>query len=218
MNSITLPNYNNLVITHKTLRRAIGIVGIIMPLILFLGALMFCQMGIQSSISAYYHTCMRDVFVGIMCVIGVFLFAYRGYENEEDNFVSNLGGIFAIGVAFFPTTASHSVTQLDKILGWMHLSFAVLFFMTLVYFSLCLFTRTDVEKQPTEMKLKRNRVYRVCGYVMAVALLLIVVINLLPIDTKMMFAPYKPIFWLEAIAIVAFGISWLTKGGTILID
>jgi len=218
MNNITLPNHNNLVVTHKTLRRAIGIVGTFMPLILFLGALMLCRTGIQSSISAYYHTCMRDVFVGIMCVIGVFLFAYRGYENDEDNFVSNLGGVFAIGVAFFPTTAAHTVTQLDKIIGWVHLSFAVLFFITLVYFSLCLFTRSDVEKQPTAMKLKRNRVYRVCGYVIAVALLLVVLIYLLPIDLKMVFAPYKPIFWLEAIAIVAFGISWLTKGGTILTD
>ena len=28
----------------------------------------------------------------------------------------------------------------------------------------------------------------------------------------------EPIFWLESVAIVAFGLSWLTKGETILKD
>ncbi len=32
------------------------------------------------------------------------------------------------------------------------------------------------------------------------------------------FESFNPIFWLEAIALWAFGISWLTKGETILID
>jgi len=29
---------------------------------------------------------------------------------------------------------------------------------------------------------------------------------------------YAPIFWLEGIAVIAFGVSWLTKGEAILKD
>lgn len=211
MNNIALSD-RNLVITHKTLRRAIGVAGMLMPFMLGLGAALLCGTGIQSSVSAYYHTCMRDSFVGLLCVIGVFLFSYRGYRNSEDNFVSNLGGFFALGVAFFPTTPLTGATPLSKTLGTLHLGFAALFFGTLIYFSMVLFVKTADGRTPTQLKQRRNKVYRGCGLAMSVALGLIVLLHVVPKAWTDAAAVYKPVFWLESVAIIAFGIAWLTKG------
>ena len=67
----------------------------------------------------------------------------------------------------------------------------------------------------TPQKIKRNVVYRVSGVVIVVCLLLIAVLRFLPpgpIDDL------QPVFWLETIASVAFGVSWLIKGETLLKD
>jgi hypothetical protein len=58
-----------------------------------------------------------------------------------------------------------------------------------------------------------------CGWAMLSCLALIAVYKLfLPDDPMSPIAAIKPVFWLESIAIIAFGISWLTKGETILKD
>ena len=50
--------------------------GVSLPALMILTSLLRNQ-GIESSISAYYYTSARDWFVGILWVIGVFLFFYR---------------------------------------------------------------------------------------------------------------------------------------------
>src|SRR5260370_42614151 len=52
--------------------------------------------------SGYYYTHMRNVFVGALCALGIFLIAYDGYD-EDDRLVTNAAGICAIGAAFCPT-------------------------------------------------------------------------------------------------------------------
>jgi hypothetical protein len=208
---------NRLIITYLTLRKLIGILGIALPFILFFGALLIFQTGIQSSISSYYHTGMRDLFVGTICVIGFFLLIYKGYESA-DNIAGDIGCLAAIGLALFPTAPDGVVTGTQQTIGYLHLGFAALFFMVLIYFALFLFTKTDPEKTPTPKKLQRNRVYRICGYTMAGCILLIVVYFMLPAGTAASVAPLNPVYWLEAIAIIFFGISWITKGEAILKD
>jgi hypothetical protein len=53
-------------ISHMTLRRTVGIIGISFPFILLLGSIIIgdCR-EVQTHMSAYYHTSMRDPFVGI---------------------------------------------------------------------------------------------------------------------------------------------------------
>ncbi len=53
---------------------------------------------------------------------------------------------------------------------------------------------------------------------MSICILLIVIYSLLPNEVASQVEAYDPVFWLEAIAIVAFGISWLIKGETLLKD
>lgn len=206
----------SLVIGYMTLRKSVGVLGTALPFLLSFGALYFFKTGLQPSMSAYYHTGMRDVFVGILWAIGVFMFSYRGYERRDD-IAGDLAGTFAVGVALFPTTPSGGVVVLDTI-GLLHLAFAALFFTVLAYFSLVLFTKTDPKKTPTRRKLQRNRVYRTCGVILLASIVLIFLMSFLPLNIRQALAPYSPVFWLEAVAVVAFGVSWLTKGEAMLGD
>jgi len=207
-----------LVISYLTLRKAIGILGISFPVILVTGSLIIGGYDeIQSSISSYYHTNMRDVFVGILCGIALFLFSYRGY-NLIDNIAGDLGCLFALGVAFFPAAPDYSLLNDNALIGELHLVSAALFFIVLIYFSLFLFTKSVEGRTLSKQKKYRNRVYRICGFTMFGCILLIALYLLLLENCYPDLKNYDPVFWLESIAIFAFGISWLTKGQIILKD
>jgi hypothetical protein len=204
-----------LVLSYLDLRKAVGIIGVALPFVLALGKIMSQGSGIQDSISAYYYTDMRNELVGSLCAIGVFLMSTKGYDRR-DQIAGILSCIFAIGVAFFPTTPLVSPTSRQRLIGDLHLTFAALLFLTLAYFSIALFTETDPTKTPTRQKLQRNVVYRFCGYAIVACILLIAVIKLTPLEERI--AALSPVFWLESGAILFFGVSWLTKGETILKD
>ncbi len=210
-------NKTSLIISYLQLRKAIGILGLTFPLILFFGAVVFFDTGIQSSISSYYYTGMQDVFVGTLCVIGFFLLSYKGYERADD-IAGDLGCVFAVCVAIFPTTPDSPAPGDSLFVGYVHLTFAALFFLTLIYLSLFLFTKTDPKRRPSKRKMQRNTIYKLCGYVMSFCILLIILNSFLPDKVASYVSSYRPVFWLESTAVVAFGISWLTKGEAILKD
>ena len=62
------------------------------------------QWCLQKSISAYYFTPVRAIFVGCMFLVGLALIAYKGREVWEDFFL-NVAGMLAPIVAVVPTTA-----------------------------------------------------------------------------------------------------------------
>ena len=187
MNQLPGPK-DPLVLSYLSLRKAVGIIGFALPFVLASGKCLFQSPGLQASISCYYYT---DKIAGILACV------------------------FAVGVAFFPTNPCTGVAQ-HKLIGALHLSFAALLFLTLAYFSLVLFTKTDPMKIPTRQKRQRNAVYRICGYTILVCIFLIVVGKLPGIETHVEWL--TPVFWLESIAVLAFGVSWLIKGETILKD
>lgn len=205
-----------LVFSYLTLRKVIGLLGLALPFVLSFGAFAVFRQELQSSISYYYWTGMRDVFVGTLFAIGFFLLSYQGYERA-DNIAGNLACAFAVGVALFPTMQSDGAAGLARVLSIVHFLCAAAFFGTLIYFCLVLFTKTKSRGRPTRQKLMRNRIYRGCGYLMATCILLTFVFFLVP-PVYTALAPYSPVYWLEAIAIIAFGVSWLVKGEAILKD
>lgn len=209
---------DSLVISYLSLRKAVGIIGFALPFVLAIGTIVVQDKGIQPSISAYYYTDLRNIFVGSLCAIGVFLMSTRGYPEPKltaslpkDHIAGILASIFAIGVAFFPTTPAH---EHPTVIGGIHLTFAALLFLTLAYFCLKLFTRTA--GNPTRQKLKRNIVYRVSGYTILASILLIAVAAIPLINAVV--EHLNPRFWLESLAILAFAVAWLTKGEVILKD
>jgi hypothetical protein len=205
------PGPDSLIISYMTLRKAVGLLGILLVPVLVLGSFIFDDTNqIRGSVSAYYHTSMRDALVGIVCGISMFLLSYNGY-TRKDAFASKLAGLFALGVAFFPT----SVTN-DKgdILSKLHYITSGIFFAILAYMSIFLFTKSSGNMTP-EKKL-RNRIYRVCGIIMTISVIGIPVTSIPVIHDHISFL--KPTLILETCALMSFGFSWLTKGEALLKD
>lgn len=202
-------------ISFLWIRRSIGLLGFLFPLLLIVGANLFSNChGVLNSISDYYHTNMRDVFSIVMGLLAFALFTYRGPE-KIDGVIANLTGVCALLIVLFSTSvnsetaacaACNTVTY-----NTAHLIFAVVFFLLLSYFSLFLFTKTAKDCQPTAEKLMRNRVYRICGIVMILSLICIAIYMLFLNDTGT-WARIPVVLICEWIALWAFGISWIVKG------
>ena len=211
----TTANDSRLIISYLTLRKSIGLLGITFPFVLVFGGFVINE-EVQSSISYYYHTSMRDIFVAVLCIVATFLLAYKGYEKKDD-IAGNIAGFSAFGVAMIPTTVENGATSTQEWLGSIHLLFAFVYFCSIAYFCLFLFTKSDGTVQ-TARKKQRNVIYKSCGYIIIACLALIGVHGLLPDDIRASLSRIDPLFWLESIAIVAFGFSWLCKGEAILKD
>ncbi len=205
---------DHLVRSYLSLRKAVGILGMALPFLLALGGRYLLGMPLQPSISGYYHTAMRDVFVGSLCAIAVFLWSYRGYQRR-DRIAGNLASIFALGVALVPTAGPEAAASEAMLSGRLHMFFTVAFFLTLAYFSLFLFRLSD-RTRPSRRKMLSNAVYLVSGYVILVCVLAMGLVSFEPVAS--MVRGYKPVFWLESGAILAFGASWFVKGQAILKD
>ncbi|MGK7395782.1 MAG: hypothetical protein ACNS62_14480 [Candidatus Cyclobacteriaceae bacterium M3_2C_046] len=200
---------NRLVINYLKLRRYIGYLGMTLPVILVIGVAILNPNTrlIQVSISDYYYTEVRNVFVGVLVAVSAFLHSYKGYK-KLDNLLTSLAALFALGIAFIPTT---SVNELQNTL---HLISAGAFFIILSYLSYFLFTRTNQDK-PGKKKHQRNQIYRICAIIMVVCILLVPSLSALLGNA---YYQMNLTFWLETIALLAFGFSWLTKGEAILPD
>jgi heme A synthase len=189
----------------------------VLPFLLAVAGKIFFDLDIQPSISDYYHTEMRDILVGSLWMIGAFLLVYKG-PALVDNLLAKLACLSAIGISIFPTPVGEKIISETDWVGWMHYLCAAVFFGTLIIFTLFLFTRTNQGIPPTQRKLVRNQLYTVCGLVMLTCVLLIGLYKLIPPESRSPVDQYQPVFWLETIAILAFGISWFVKGEAILRD
>ena len=212
---------DEMIVSYLTLRKTIGYVAVGMPVFLVVGSVLVGDCAeIQHSISDYYHTQMRDGLVGTICAISFFLFAYKGYDVRDFR-ATRLAAVSALLVAFFPTiftgtpvTPCNDVRPIENVLvKSIHFISALIFFLTLSYISLFLFTRSSrsPSHQPRPKK-ARNRIYRICGYIMLGCLGLLALYFFWLEEIYPQLEAYNPVFWLESAALWAFGFSWLTKG------
>jgi hypothetical protein len=203
------------IISFMTLRKAVGYLGGGLPVGLWLASLLLSHdAGLRPSVSDYYYTDVRNGFVGDLIAIGVFLLAYRGYD-KWDVTATNAAGLFAIVVALFPTAPPDPSTKALWV-GRVHLTSAALLFVTLAVISIWLFRKTAPGETPTVAKAHRNTVYLWSGVVILASIAAILVLRWILGDDTM--ARHHVVFWFEAIALLAFGFSWLTKGQAILKD
>ena len=200
-------------------RQLVGALGAALPLLLWLVAAFrpvdpARRWDLLGSVSAYYHTGAVSVFAGILIALTVFLFTYRGYDNargSHDRIAANIAATAAAFVAFFPTAAPNGVTAPSwwtATIGTIHSVSATTLFAAFIYFSLFLFPLSDAKKGaplPAD-KIRRNRIYRVCGVAMVVCVLW---------AGSALFT-HAPIFWPEALALEFFAVSWLTKGRVVV--
>lgn len=219
-------NQNNdssqpLIISYLSLRKFVGLLGTALPFVSVIGTFVFsdCKT-ILPSISQYYYSVMGNFVVGSLCGVAIFLFTYKGYDNR-DRILTNAAGIFAVAIAFFPTHISKQFVfchandnDCSDLSDNIHTIASALFFVTLSVISIFLFTKSH--GIVTKEKIFRNKIYRVCGYTMLTAILMIGIFQL------KVFYPYvkdyKPTVSLETVALLAFGFSWLTKGQFLVKD
>ncbi|MGV6811943.1 MAG: DUF998 domain-containing protein [Brevirhabdus sp.] len=224
---------NTLVWSYYYVRQALGWLGFLLPFMLLLGNALIGE-NPEPSISDFFHSMMRDIMVGSLVAIGIFLLTYKGYENREDEWlsdfwVSTLAGAAAICVALFPTTnkfqvpvsPQNPVTFSQRLLSpeiasTVHNAAAIGFFVCLFLFCWVLFRRFDPEKGIDAAKKRRFVVYKVCGVFIAIAIVGLIVIfalnNFGSDAARQVILERHLIFWFEAVGVWAFGVSWLVKG------
>lgn len=205
------------VLSYKTIRRAIGFLGVLLPVVLLASGFFSPCDFMMPSISHYYFTYMATVFTGTLCAVGLFLITYKGFGKVDDG-ATNFAGACAFGVALFPTSKPENSCNIYVDAFWLppsyiHYTFASLFFITLAAISIFLFTQKGEASKVTARKLVRNNIYKTCGYLM------LIFCALVPIATNIpTLEAYNTTFWLEALALWSFGVSWLTKGALIQRD
>lgn len=221
LSALRRKNTDGRIVSYMRLRQLIGHLGIFMAPLCFLFGYVFGHEPLQNSISAYYYTSVRDLFAGILVGVGLFLVTYRGYELI-DNILTTVSGAFSMGIALFPCYAPEAgprvgLFQLDPNVSMIiHGTFAIGFFLLLAVVSLFLFTLTDPKKVMSDRKKWRNRLYRVCGIVILVFLAALIVESI--VGERWGLAGHHLMFWFEFAMLLAFGVSWLVKGGAIWRD
>lgn len=232
-----------LVIDYYTLRKSVGWLGILLPFALLIGNYVVnnidvlnmsffvrteCQIpyvpdgSYKISISHYYYTTTDELFTGVLCAVALFMFCYTGHplrpgeKGLSDKTMTNLAGIFALGIVVFPTSSETCIKDnmrtflSSDFTGSLHFIMAASFFITLSILSIVNFRRTAV--QELFGKKEWHNLYLWCGRTMMICLALIFIYkkflegNISGLDT------IHATFILETLALTAFGISWLTKG------
>ncbi|MBL0280914.1 MAG: hypothetical protein WBP31_15155 [Chitinophagales bacterium] len=215
--------------TQKTLRRLIGILGISLPCLLIL--FLFINTGYKYplySISHYYYTRIGSVFIIIVSMLAFFLLVYKG-RDPIDFYVSTIAGLCALSLVLFPTDnisqkyleecPKCNVTILNDFpfRTLFHYIMSAGFLICLAFISIFIFTKSNLpSKLRTKQKRIRNRFFRSCGFIMLFAIL--VVFPGSQFINEDFYTKYDITFWMETIAVVAFGISWIIKGEMILKD
>lgn len=218
--------------SYLSLRLCIGVLGLALPFILRIGVAIYPP--VPYSVSAYYYSAMRNILVASLCVLGIFLLTYRGYD-ALDSRITNVAGFATIGVALFPTSnpAFHPAW-----VGNAHPYFAAVALASQALMALqftqtgadsgtgllagirrllraLVFRYTTPDYDGHDKKLARNRIYSACAWAIIVGVVLALVQNAWPDSVK---AQTQWLFWFESLSIVAFGVAWLVKGDTLLKD
>ncbi len=210
-----------LVMSYLTQRLLIGVLAVLLPVATVLVNWLMGY-GVEPSISGYYYTPMRNIFVGTLCAIGVFLVSYNGYD-WPDRLITDLAGLCTICLSFFPTVPGPGATAHQALIGDIHLGFAGGAFVALAVMSfrfakreptpdsLPLWQRVKFAFGFTEPGLSSTpawelRTYRLAGLVIVLG---IVAAYLLSSITYSLLV-------IEWVMLSCFGAAWFVKGRKIL--
>jgi hypothetical protein len=160
------------------------------------------------SVSAYFYSGASAIFTGVLACLAVFLLTYRGYANEAaraDRIAALVAALAAIGVAVFPTDTPYGFDPLPwrtPHMGMLHFGSAVILFLSFIYFSLFLFTKSDKRGPLPPDKKRRNAIHITCGIGMAICV----------VGALIAGRSGRAVVWYESAALWLFAVSWLTKG------
>jgi len=207
------------VLSYYTMRGMVGLLALALPFFLAAGSILAALLVtghlphplLQCSISDYYYTPMRDLYIGSLCAIAAFFAFSRGYDLH-DKITGYLAAVCALGVACFPSfnPRCSQYTPEDFAFGLIHTAFAALMYLMLAYICIFQFRKSSPEKSFTRRKRDTNLIYAASGLIMVACMVAMVGLTLL--STVERRHPSHWLFWCEAAANCAFGIARLTKG------
>jgi len=213
--------------SYLLIRTLVGLLGILLPVLFIVGEAAYFRGGVhvRGSLSAYYHTSMRDIFVAGLCVIGFLLATYlSGQVRTWDFWLSLVAGVAVVAVVFFPTSrpglapgdprcgatpvpAGCSPVQQrlgESLVAGIHFACAVVFILSLAAIAFLFAYRAR--------QYEHNRavaaVQRVCGWVIIAAVVGAVVGELAAVRIWEL----TPLYLAEVASVWAFGTSWLLQG------
>jgi hypothetical protein len=213
-------------LSNLVARAIVGTLGILLPLVFIIGETVFLRGGVhvRGSLSAYYHTSMRDLFVAGLCVIGFFLATYLSGEPRTADFrLSLVAGLAVLGVAFFPTMRPHllpsaprcGVTPMpdgcspiqqqlgERLVAGVHFTFAAVFILSLALICFVFAKREQDHKHDARMA----AIVRACGWIIIGAVAWVAVGGLLNVTVWEL----TPLYLGEVVSVWAFGAAWLLK-------
>lgn len=212
------PHAHSVVMSYLGIRRSLGLLALMLPLILGPFGYFVLGIDVQDNMSSYYHTPLRDIFVGVMCAMGIFLFCYHGYDTLE-NWTGNFACASAIGVAFCPLEVNSDPLHQSTLIGYIHTVSGGVFFLTLAIYSLYHFPRGHFGLRLETRNEQRDAIYFASGVtILGCMFVMGIHLFLLPESVKAFLNRWNSVFWLEWIAVWAFAAAWLVKGDALLSD
>ncbi len=210
--------------TVKLLRLGVGAVGALLPVaLIFFNWIMGDAVTVPSSMSSSYYTSTRNLFVGSLCALGVFLIGYR--HTGRQDLCTSFAGLCALGVAFAPTAPKLPKTE-PAWISYLHHSAAGALIFTLGLFCWIVFVdhARDNEAQPgiarsftawlagawNDLRRPgRNTLYLVCGFVVFASGALALYTGIWPTSWS---TGWPSLYLFEAVAVFAFGSAWIVAG------
>ncbi|MGJ8624790.1 MAG: hypothetical protein ACSHW1_18770 [Yoonia sp.] len=210
---------SDVVKSYYRVRQALGYLGIALPFLLIVTGLT-SNAHLEPSVSDFFHTLNRDIFVGTMTAISIFLLVYDGYDRSEgewisDNYITTIAGIAGLGVAFFPneSPSGQLTTVTQQLIGigispLIHYASCLTFFYCMGHICMFKFSKTN--------NVARRKWYRTCGWIILASGILVGGVSYLKLagspDVKQVVLDYNLVFWIEAVGVWAFSSAWLVKG------
>lgn len=190
-------------IDHRVIKLIVGVIAVCLAL--------FMQMAsgeVLHSISESYHHQARDWFVGLLFAVAALFFSFKG-ENGRERRLTVLASVCAMLVAVAPCDCGRGSTLLSAF----HFPAAAGVFGVMGYFC-WRFRKTARGKSAAYPEARRRAwVYTACLAGMGVCAVMAVAYAVAQQRLDAAFPNY--VFWLEAMGLMSFGVSWLTASRTL---
>jgi hypothetical protein len=196
--------------SYALTRFTVGIVAFLLPIVvliwgLTLGDVPWFTDGISTapSLSAYYYTPARNVFIGALWVVGVFMIFHRA-ETSTQTFWMALAGLTAILVASVPTgspeglPAAAGAGATSPVGPFIHTASASLFFLIMMIYIGFVFPNSGVRHARVH-----NILHRLSAGAIAIQLVILGLAG-----TPLYTLPKGATFWFEAGMLMFVGFAW----------
>ncbi len=179
------------------IRLLVGAIAFAFPVIVWIAS----SFAVLTSISASYYTGARNIFVGLLFVLGAFLFVYKG-RGRGQLWIAKVGALAPIVAAICPTSCDQCG---NSVIADIHLGAGAVLFAVAAYFCLVPF-RQSARTKPGDEARRRTWFYTGCGVVIVACLVILAIAKFAASVSEQ---PGSLTYWAEFVMLWAFGSAWL---------